>query len=118
MPFAVYAYNTSEHSATGYTPFELVFGHPASLPTARSSEPSPQYNYDDYVSELKGRLQTPHLVAKKNLIASKVRSKDYYHKGTEVMKIEVGDKVLLYDKTVQRGRSQKLSSQWIGPMKW
>ena len=28
VPYAAYAYNTSEHSATGYTPFELVFGHP------------------------------------------------------------------------------------------
>jgi hypothetical protein len=44
------------------------------------------------VSELKGRLQTAHHVAKKNLIASKVQNKDYYHKGTKVMKIEVGDK--------------------------
>ena len=66
------------------------------------------------MSELKGRLQTSHNVAKKNLIASKVRSKDYYDKGTEVMKIEVGDKVLLYDETVRWGRSRKLSSQWIG----
>jgi hypothetical protein len=39
--FAAYAYNTSEHSATGYTPFELVFGHPSSLPSALRSEPSP-----------------------------------------------------------------------------
>ena len=67
------------------------------------------------MSELKGRLQTAHHVAKKNLIASKVRSKDYYDKGIEVMKIEVGDKVLLYDETVRRGRSRKLSSQWIWP---
>jgi hypothetical protein len=108
-------YNTSEHSATGYTPFELVFGHLSSLPPVLKSKPSPQYNYDDYVSELKGRLQTAHRVAKRNLIASKVRSKDYYDKGTEVMKIEVGDKVLLFDETVRRGRSRKLSSQWIGP---
>jgi hypothetical protein len=27
----------------------------------------------------------------------------------------VGDKVLLYDETVRRGRSKKLSSQWLGP---
>ena len=27
----------------------------------------------------------------------------------------MGDKVLLYDETVRRGRSRKLSSQWIGP---
>jgi hypothetical protein len=115
VPFATYAYNTSEHSATGYTPFELVFGHPSSLLSALRSEPSPQYNYDDYVSELKGRLQTANHVAKKNLIASKVRSKDCYDKGTEEMKIEVGDKFLLYDETMRRGRSRKLSSQWIGP---
>ena len=115
VPFASYTYNTSEHSAKGYTPFELVFGHPSSLPSALRSEPAPQHNYDDYVSELKGRLQTAHHVAKQNLIASKVRNKDYYDKGTEVMKTEVGHKVLLYDETVRRGRSRNLSSQWIGP---
>jgi len=52
--------------------------------------------------------------SKKNLRASQVRSKDYYDKGTEVIKIEVGGKVLLYDETIRWGRSQKLSSQWIG----
>jgi hypothetical protein len=31
------------------------------------------------------------------------------------MKIEVGNKVLLFNETVRRGRSRKLSSQWIGP---
>ena len=31
------------------------------------------------------------------------------------MELRVGDKVLLYDETVRRGRSRKLSSQWIGP---
>jgi len=46
-----------------------------------------------------------------NLRAGKVRSKDYYDKGTGVMKNEVGDKVLLYDETVRLGRSRKLSSQ-------
>jgi hypothetical protein len=102
VPFAAYAYNTPEHLATGYTPFELVFGHPSSLLSALRSEPTPQYNNDDYVYELKGRLQTAHNVPKKNLIASKVRSKDYHDKGTEEIKIEVRDRVLLYDETVRQ----------------
>jgi len=46
-----------------------------------------------------------------DVIASKVRNKDYYDKGTEVMKNEVGDKVLLYEERVRRGRSRKLSSK-------
>jgi hypothetical protein len=106
IPFATYAYNTSKRTATGYTPFELMFGHPSALRT----EPSPRYNYEDYVAELKSRLQTAHQVAKGNLM----RSKDY-DKNTEEMRVQVGDKVLLFDETVRCGRSRKLSSQWIGP---
>jgi hypothetical protein len=111
IPFATYAYNTSEHTATGYTPFELMFGHPFILPSALRTEPSPRYNYEDYVAELQGRLQTAHQVANGNLM----RSKDYYDKNTEEMRVQVGVKVLLFDETVRRGRSRKLSSQWIGP---
>lgn len=111
VPFAMFAYNTTEHTATGYTPFELVFGHTSTLPSALKDQPSPQYSYDDYVAELKSRLQT----AKENLLSSKTRSKERYDKKTESMELREGDKVLLYDETVRRGRSRKLSSQWIGP---
>jgi len=31
------------------------------------------------------------------------------------MKLQVGDKVLLFYATVRRARSRKLSAQWIGP---
>jgi hypothetical protein len=54
-------------------------------------------------------------VAKDNLMRSKVRSKEHYDRDAEAMKVAVGDKVLLFDETVRRGRSRKLSSQWIGP---
>lgn len=113
--FAVYTYNTTEHSATGYSPFELLFGHPSILPSALKEDPSPQYTYDDYACELRGRLQTAHRLAKDSLMASKGRSKDHYDKNAEEKDFTVGDKVLLFDETVRRGRSKKLSAQWIGP---
>jgi hypothetical protein len=71
VPFATFAYNTSEHSATGYMLFQLVFGHSSSLPSALKTEASPQYNYDDNAADLKGQLQATHRLAKDNLIGSK-----------------------------------------------
>jgi ribosomal protein S25 len=56
-----------------------------------------------------------HQQAHKNLIESKGKSKDHYDKTAGQMKLQVGDKVLLFDETVRRGRSRKLSVQWVGP---
>jgi hypothetical protein len=107
-------YNTTVHSTTGFTPFELLFGRPSTLPSALKKPPEPQYNYDDYVSELRSRLQTVHHHAHNNLIACKAKSKLNYDKTSGEMQLQVGDKVLLFDETVRRGRSRKLGAQWIG----
>jgi hypothetical protein len=111
VPYAMYVYNTTIHTATGYTPFEPVYGFQSTF----HETPSPQYNYDDYVMELKSRLQTAHDVAKQKLITAKQKSKEYFDTKAKEIQIDIGDKVLLYDETVRRGRSKKLSSQWIGP---
>ena len=80
VAFATYVYNTTEHAATGFTPFELLFGHSSALPSAIKGPLKPQYNYDDYVSELRSRLQMVHQQAHKNLITSKGKSKERYDK--------------------------------------
>jgi hypothetical protein len=115
IPYAVYVYNTTVHTATAYTPFELVYGFQSEVPSALREAPNRQYNYDDYVIELKGRLQSAHEIARQKLIAGKEKSKEYYDKSSEPFEIKVGQQVLLYDETVRRGRSKKLSPQYIGP---
>jgi hypothetical protein len=115
VPYAVYVYNTTTHVATGYTPFELVYGFKSELPSNLKGNPSPLYNYDDFLMELKSRLQTAQKTAREKLVTAKHRSKEYYDRHTKESPIKTGDKVLLYDETVRRGRSRKLCSQWLGP---
>jgi hypothetical protein len=63
--------------------------------------------------ELNEKLQKTHEVARQKLFR-KMKSKEYYDKDMEPAKYEVSQKVLLYDETVRRGRSRKLSPRYTG----
>jgi hypothetical protein len=115
LPYAVHVYNTSTHTSTGYTPFELVYCFKSTMSSTLQEEPSVQYTYDDFKGELKNRLQTAHLVARERLMDAKRQSKEHYDKNAKLPSFQIGEKVLLYDETVRRGRSRKLCSQWLGP---
>jgi hypothetical protein len=64
---------------------------------------------------LRGRLQSAHEITGQKLIARKEKSKEYYDRDAETFEINVGQKVLLFGETVHRGRSKKLSPQYVGP---
>lgn len=115
IQYSTFTYNTTPHTSTGYTPFELVYGFQARLPSSIQSMPNLNYSYDDYLKDLKLKLQISHSVAKDKLIHKKHISKNYYDRNVKDIKFQIGDKVLLYDETVRRGRSKKLDASWIGP---
>ena len=100
--YATYVYNVMILRATGYLPFELIFGHSARIPSALQAQPTPRFNYDDNVSELRGCLQSAHAVTRENLLQSKARSKLYYDKKAVRIALHVGDKALLFDESVRR----------------
>lgn len=106
-------YNVTTHRATGYSPVELLFGHRVRVPSPLQEQPTPRYNYD-YVNDLKGPRQAAHAIAWNRLLESKTRSKLYYDRKTVLIALKVGDRALLFDESVQRGRWKKLSAQWIG----
>ena len=60
-------------------------------------------------------MQSAHAIDRENLLQSKARSKLDYDKRAVRIIFNVGDKVLLFDESVRRGRSRKLSAQWVGP---
>jgi len=77
VPYAVYVYNTTAHTTTAYTPFELVYGFSSEVPSALRENPNVQYNYENYLAELKGRMQSAHEFARQMLISGKEKSKEY-----------------------------------------
>lgn len=95
IPFAVFSYNSTPHSQTTFMPFELIFGFKPSLPNSIQKYPDPPYNFEDYCTELKYRLQISWNIAKEHLLKNKKNSKLLYDSNTFTEKFEEGDEVFL-----------------------
>jgi hypothetical protein len=116
LPYATFVFNTTPHTNTGFTPHKLLFGRKPNIPGILQKEPpETQYTYDDYVRELQSRLQSSNEMVRNNLNSQKERSKEYHDRNVNTPLFSIGDKVLLHDEKIRRGRSAKLSPPWIGP---
>jgi len=79
LPYATFAFNTTPHTSTGFTPHELFFVRKPNIPGILQKEtPEIQYTYDNYVKELQASLQSSYEIARSNLQAKKEKSKEYY----------------------------------------
>lgn len=111
LPYWSFSYNTTVHSETKYSPYELVFGKACLLPSnLKGNNIEPLYNFDDYPSELKYRLSISQRDARKNLLQSKLRRKQYYDRYTNPTSYNVGDEILVKNET-----GNKLSQLYLGP---
>lgn len=105
-----YCYNTTPSTATGYTPYELIFGvNPTNFDFLDGSV-DPVYNYDDYVSELRFRMQTEYRKVCEKLEREKMQRKIMYDKNARQMNFNVGDLVL-----IRKESNHKHENLFIGP---
>ncbi|XP_057331695.1 putative uncharacterized protein DDB_G0282133 [Microplitis mediator] len=112
LPHATFAYNTSVHEGTKFTPYRLVFGKEARLPSEFSYlDDIP--TYADYVKELATRLLESRKEARENLENSKSKSKVRYDKKINPVKFKIGQNIYL----IKNQRDGKFDDNYLGPYK-
>ena len=111
LNFCCLAYNTMVHESTGFTPFELTFGHKANLPSTISQ--SSGRTHEDEVKLRKREWDSRLRQARETLIKSKQRYKrDQERKIVKTQTIfREGDHILIHNDH----KKDKLDSEWLGP---
>lgn len=112
IKFYEFVYNTTPHTDTKYTPYELVFGRKANLPQeiCKTGKIDPIYNHEQYYNELKFKLQMTNQQARQNLMEHKEKRQISDNRNLNPIRISEGDQV--YIKNENR---KKLDPQYIGP---
>lgn len=113
LPYWCFAFNTTVHTSTTYTPYELVFGKICNLPSNLTSDVKPLYNPENYPQQLKYRLQKSQYDARQNLISSKQIRKCKYDSYTNPITYNTGDMILLKNEQ----NVNKLDPLYVGPYK-
>jgi hypothetical protein len=71
-----------------------VYGCRSEVPSALRVTPTVKYNYGNFLTELRGTLQSANEDARDNLISSK-KDKEYYNKDSETFEMKTGQKIFV-----------------------
>jgi hypothetical protein len=112
LPFALAAYRTTRHRATGHSPYFLLFGREALMPTEAmlvGEDPS-------QTPETIRQLHEARELAAKSIAKVGEETKKNFDKNRPVKEYKKGDKVLLHNSVVGKGKTKSLTlQQWKGP---
>ena len=111
----VHAYNCTRNTATGYSPYYLLFGREPRLPIdvefglKRGKQQSPP-SRSTYVTQLRKRLRFAHKKAKQVADRQQARHKELYDRRCRGAALDIGDLVLV-KKTAWKGK-HKIQDRW------
>ncbi len=117
LPFVTFAYNTGVRSGTGFSPYEVLFGHAPRLPIDNILVP-PRRDLKSlpvYVRDTAERIKKVQKLAAEISTIQQEKMKVRYDRKTRQKRFQVGDLVLLKIERLGPGQSKKLSSYWEGP---
>ena len=112
----MFSYNTSYHSTTKTTPFNLLYGMKPRLP-AFPVEELQRINYGEgFVAERMQLLQQARRMAEEDSNVASEKYKEQHDKTEKEHNFQVGDEVLI-DNQLFVSKNKKFSPMWIGPYK-
>lgn len=108
-----FSYNTSRHETTKHTPFFLLYGREARLP---SEVTLGQDTCEDGDAEaILQRVQRCRREAATFIVTSQKKQKERYDKSHRHVEYRVQDKVMVWTPVRKKGKSTKLLHRWHGP---
>ena len=111
----LFAYRTNKQATTGITPFYLVYGRSAKLPTD-STQIEEERTLRDHMTTQLEDLPTKRAQAKLRIKTEQQKQKDRHdRKLPKLITYQLGDKVLYYRASLDNQRSGKLEPKWKGP---
>ena len=112
LPFVVFGLNNSVSEVTGYTPYYMAHGVncPFSFDSSLASDA-----LNPFVQDIAEHIQEIYTLATSSIQEHKNYSANYYNQGRKDLKLEKGDKVLLFSPIRKIGKSKKLTHFFHGP---
>ena len=110
----VFAYNCTKNDATSFSPFQLLFGRSPRLPIDFMFDlhhDLDEVSHSDYVESWKKAMNDACVIARNNAKKSSDSGKQAYDKKLYGATLQVGDRVLVRNKS-ERGGTGKLRSYW------
>ena len=116
-----FAYNSMVNKSTGYSPFYLLFGRESRLPIDYifginlddDGTSCGKRRYDNFVEEWENSMKEAVDIAKRHVEAAHKWNEKSYNKKVRGVKVVVGDKVLLRNRSkLPKGSKGKLRSYW------
>ena len=118
LPLLLLAYRSSVHESTGQTPYMMMFGRHALLPTDLVCIPPGselQMTSHAYLQTLHQRLRNIHEISRNEMpLASDRQMKKYDHR-VNIIPFRKGDLVWLHLLAKTKGHHPKLQPRWEGP---
>ena len=108
----------SVHPSTAESPFYLLYGRDAHLPTEAALSPPPQrYPLDatDYRTEFTTHMSDAWELAQGNIKKAQKHQKKYYDQQSRTIDFSPGDRVFVYMPSARSGPAWKLSRPFHGP---